>query len=643
METTSILLTVNRVCIVIEVNPLTSPRIVKTLGGFQDARDVHLANGNLYTLDTVRGLLVFKQQDVLNSENPHPRRTFRTAGTPFKVSTNDEGKVYLSDNVKGLYILALDPLGGFTVTGTVPLLALDFEVLGKYALLVSNNLRILDIGAALAPEPISWVNTPGLASAMKFYEGLLYLTDQQAGLHIVNINSPQRPRLISSHPTIGNAEDVELRYSAAEQATYAYVADGKGGIQTLDVTKPDMPVWINHYNASGTAYGLDVDSDDDKSTIAIANGTGGLKIAELTDPYNGKITQNIRTFAGNQGALCVQIEKEHAFVGTDVGMDIVDLATGETLTHIPTTDPVWEIAIIGDYAYLCARSLVVVDISNPKGSKIVSKREFTGSAYKIAYNTSHAFVASLEGGIRILDISDPALPRPIAHFATEGAATNVCLSGDFVYVLDSQQGVLKLDGTDPQRLTPLFSYVETQLPIAAAIQGNYLYLLDSQSVQIIDSRTMRIRARYALLQSPTDLAVMDSALYVTDLYQLSIFRVDTNLLNLAVEEPLQSRSDQPILSTMSIPNQLLQNYPNPFNPETWIPYSIAKGTHVSLSIHDANGHLISHQLLGYKRSGKHTVHWNGRNVIGEPVASGIYFYTLEAGDFSATRKMVVQH
>ncbi len=627
----------------VEVNPLTSPRIVKTLGGFQDARDVHLANGNLYALDTARGLLVFKQQDVLNNENPHPRRTFKTAGTPFKVSTNDEGKVYISDNARGLYILTLDPLGGFTVTGTVPLLAFDFEVLGKYALLISNNLRILDIGAALAPEPISWVNTPGLTSAMKFYEGLLYLTDQQAGLHIINVNNPQRPRLILSHPTIGNAEDVELRYSAAEKATYAYVADGKGGIQTLDVTEPDMPVWINHYNASGTTYGLDVDSTGDKPTIAIANGTGGLKIAELTEPYTGRITQDIRSFSGEHGALCVQIEKQHAFVGTDEGMDIVDLVIEKTLTHIPTTDPVWEIAIIGDYAYLCARSLVVVDISDPNRRQIVSKREFTGSVYRIAYNTSHAFLASLEGGVHILDISEPARPRPIAHFATEGAATNVSLADEFVYVLDNQQGVIKLDGTDPQRLTPLSNYVETQLPIAAAIQGNYLYLLDSNSIQIIDSRTMRRRARYALLQSPTDLAIMDSALYVTDLYQLSIFRVDTNLLNLAVEEPQHNTLDQPILSTVSIPNLLLQNYPNPFNPETWIPYSLAKGTHVSLSIHDAKGHLVSHQLLGYKRSGKHTVHWNGRNVTGELVASGIYFYTLNAGDFSATRKMVVQH
>ena len=626
----------------IKVNPPTSPQIVKTLGGFQDARDVHLANGNLYALDTVRGLLVFKHQDVLNSKNPHPRRTFKTAGVPFKVSTNDEGTIFLSDNAQGLSILNPDPLGGFVVTGTVPLLVLDFEILGKYALTVSNNLRILNIDIPIIPEPISHVNTPGLASGIKVHQGLLYLTDQQTGLQIVNVNSLDKPRLISSHPTIGNAQDVALRYSAAEKATYAYVADGKGGIQTLDVTKPRTPIWVNHYNASGIPYGLDASSEDGKTTIAIANGPGGLKIAEMTDPHNGKITQDIRTFTSDRGVLSVQIKKQHAFVGTDLGMDIVDLETGNTLTHIPTINPVWAIAIIDDYAYLCAKSLVIVDISDPGRSQIVFQREFIGNAYKIAFNTSHAYVASLEGGVHILDISVPERPRPIAHYATEGTATNVCLADEFVYVLDNRHGVLKLDGTNPQQLTLLSDYVETQLPIAAAVQGNDLYLLDSNSLQIIDSRTMHRRARYSQLQSPTDLAVVDSALYVTDLYQLSIFRVNTNPLNLAVEEE-QNVLYQPTQLTVSVPNQLLQNFPNPFNPETWIPYSLAKGTKVTLSIHDVNGRLISHQLLGFQRSGKHVVHWNGRNVMGESVASGIYFYTLNAGSFSATRKMVVQH
>ena len=91
---------------------------------------------------------------------------------------------------------------------------------------------------------------------------------------------------------------------------------------------------------------------------------------------------------------------------------------------------------------------------------------------------------------------------------------------------------------------------------------------------------------------------------------------------------------------------LLHNYPNPFNPETWIPYQLAKSADVSISIYAADGTLVrkldlGHQPIGIYQSRNRAAHWNGKNDIGEPVASGVYFYTLKAGDFSATRKMLI--
>ena len=92
---------------------------------------------------------------------------------------------------------------------------------------------------------------------------------------------------------------------------------------------------------------------------------------------------------------------------------------------------------------------------------------------------------------------------------------------------------------------------------------------------------------------------------------------------------------------------LLANYPNPFNPETWIPYQLAKPADVKLTIYDINGHVVraldlGHQRAGIYRSRSQAAHWDGRNAQGEPVASGVYFYTLKAGDFSATRKMLIR-
>ncbi|MYF54667.1 T9SS type A sorting domain-containing protein, partial [Candidatus Poribacteria bacterium] len=93
-------------------------------------------------------------------------------------------------------------------------------------------------------------------------------------------------------------------------------------------------------------------------------------------------------------------------------------------------------------------------------------------------------------------------------------------------------------------------------------------------------------------------------------------------------------------------NQLLQNYPNPFNPETWIPYQLAKDASVSVSIYDTTGQLVRTLPIGFKPIGFYNsqgraAYWDGRNAVGEHVASGLYFYTITAEDFTATRKMLI--
>ena len=91
---------------------------------------------------------------------------------------------------------------------------------------------------------------------------------------------------------------------------------------------------------------------------------------------------------------------------------------------------------------------------------------------------------------------------------------------------------------------------------------------------------------------------------------------------------------------------LLANYPNPFNPETWIPYQLANPAEVRVSIYAADGKLIRTLTLGHQSAGiyhnrSRAVYWDGKNALGESVASGVFFYTLTAGDFSATRKMLI--
>lgn len=91
---------------------------------------------------------------------------------------------------------------------------------------------------------------------------------------------------------------------------------------------------------------------------------------------------------------------------------------------------------------------------------------------------------------------------------------------------------------------------------------------------------------------------------------------------------------------------LLPNYPNPFNPETWIPYDLAQDTDVHIYIFNLKGESIRELSLGFQTAGTYrsqaqAAYWDGRNSEGELVASGVYFYTLQAGQMKATRRMVI--
>ena len=103
----------------------------------------------------------------------------------------------------------------------------------------------------------------------------------------------------------------------------------------------------------------------------------------------------------------------------------------------------------------------------------------------------------------------------------------------------------------------------------------------------------------------------------------------------------------PPLSTVTPKETVLfSNYPNPFNPETWIPYQLAVPTEVVVTIQTTTGRIVrslplGHQSAGVYKTPNRAAHWDGKNHLGEPVTSGIYFYTLTAGDFTATRKLLI--
>jgi len=127
-----------------------------------------------------------------------------------------------------------------------------------------------------------------------------------------------------------------------------------------------------------------------------------------------------------------------------------------------------------------------------------------------------------------------------------------------------------------------------------------------------------------------------------NLINLMLADVDARMINAVVESALLKREE------LLVPEKtmLLPNYPNPFNPDTWIPYQLAQDASVAIKIYNLKGQLVRTLYLGSQRTGcyftkSRAAYWDGKDSFDQKVSSGVYFYTLQAGVFKATRKMLI--
>jgi len=166
-------------------------------------------------------------------------------------------------------------------------------------------------------------------------------------------------------------------------------------------------------------------------------------------------------------------------------------------------------------------------------------------------------------------------------------------------------------------------------------QGDYLFANKDDRLQIWDWQLKKpitfpeIPSYFAANHDGSVVLTRDNKTYQTQIW---------NIKSLLLPKPVTLGQIKEMV--------LLPNFPNPLNPETWLPYQLAKSAHVQISIYDVSGRLVQKLNLGEKSAGRYlnqggAAYWDGRNNLGEPVSSGVYFYTLEIGNQRITRRMSV--
>ena len=208
---------------------------------------------------------------------------------------------------------------------------------------------------------------------------------------------------------------------------------------------------------------------------------------------------------------------------------------------------------------------------------------------------------------------------------------------------ESEIHIWKLSPNGPQPLTTLDGYYQ---PVHFSPDGRYLFARRDGHSQVWDWQT-ETPLEHPSIPVYFDIS-RDGSVLLSDTGSGQIHIWDGNAL--LPSQPVVSvePGGKHIVMLGEVKrNQLLQNFPNPFNPETWIPFRLANESHVTIHIHNAAGQLVRRLSLGTLPAGDYSsqaqaVYWDGRNQVGELVSSGVYLYTIHAGDFSATRKMLIR-
>ncbi len=200
---------------------------------------------------------------------------------------------------------------------------------------------------------------------------------------------------------------------------------------------------------------------------------------------------------------------------------------------------------------------------------------------------------------------------------------------------------------------------QTQEAWAFVVSGQLEGILAFEGYQVIvrnlrTNRTITTSVQGNYFAAVTADLARRSVVRVGDVIELRVIgpggNVESQTLSFKVTPQHLANAVLPVnLDSIGQPqqNQLLQNYPNPFNPETWIPYQLSQDSPVSVSIYDTTGKMIRTLSIGYQSAGFYNsqdraAYWDGKNALGERVASGVYFYTLTAGEFTAIRKMLIR-
>ncbi|MFQ5637119.1 MAG: FlgD immunoglobulin-like domain containing protein [bacterium] len=420
-------------------------------------------------------------------------------------------------------------------------------------------------------------------------------------------------------------------------------------------------------------------SQQTKHTLYVVNGLG--RTVSKMDLESGEIRNDFVTVGDIPNRIFTKGDKVYVVNSVPAGITVIDGTNGQIVNNITLTvgsNP-WSMGFAGENkAYvtnLFANTVTVLDLASgdsvdtipvgvaPEGVLVLGDRAYvTNTGGFPSYNPSTVSVVDTQADTVTKTISVATNPQELA-LAPDGKIHVVC-TGNFgditgkMYIIDPTGDA---DGTAAVVDSIIIGGAPADIAITPeglafladfgdGING-FLYTYDAATKQVLHNASNPILVGGGAMNLLFDQE--SGSLYVNNFSDdtvqllnpangavLNTFEFGDGALDMAI---LRLNTTSVDTDNMPAPADfsLFQNYPNPFNPETIIRFSVSKKARIQIKIYNLKGQLIRTLVNDRFETGDHSTTWNGRNDGGAFVASGLYFYEMQAGDFQQVKRLTL--
>jgi len=662
---------------VIDLADESFPDIVHTQDLSWLINDIVVEGDLAYAAISASGLLIL---DVSDPFNPVPVGHVPNPGLAHGVAVAD-GYAYVADHSEGLMVVDVaDPAQPMAV-GSLDTPGSAYQVVVEdgfaYVADHTGGLHVIDVHEPSSPALVSSLETPGKPVDLVKRGHHLFIADYSSGLAVVDVSDPAVPAIVSTieHNFIRGARDIAL------SEDLAFLVLGSQGLVAIDIAEPTDPQMV------ATMPNEDADSRDvavrGNSVFVLAPNFKVLDISHhLAPPVVASVP--ITSVGG------LTLANDHAYVTSapyyNGTLEILDLADPDNPVLVgAVADTLGRpscVAVAGEMAYVGDTwgALWTVDVADPTDPVRMGVVTLPGAVLDVEVSDSYAFVACSEAGVQVVDVTDPANPQVVILISSYGLAGGVAVAGNNLFIADDAIGVHQWDITDPRAPILAATMPVPGVPRGITVEGQLAYVPDATGrLWILDLESRSIVGDGRVPGQLRNVTLADGVAYVTGFstgvqvvdvmdptaprhvgslagrWSLEAVAYEGNIyttvwstspflaMGLHVVRPHCADptevEDLPLLHSTI---HLAQNFPNPFNPSTTIGYDLAQPSTVQLTVFDVTGRVVRRLQTGtWQAAGIHQAVWNGRDERGRGVASGVYFYRLDAGGESSTRRMVL--